>query len=343
LKAVTADAPESTSQRLYAALARLQAKVERYLPWLSLVMSVVGAVVMDRSEAQGPWVAASAAGSWLVFVLVSIVHRPPVGADAPAPGRLRQLLRFGSTAAGQSLIQLPLFFSAPFYWEACAFTPSQCVFAVLFVGAALISLWDPWCNAALLRPLLGPMLLAFASFVGFNAALPMLGVPHRVAAWISAAVVGVGLPAAELVRGAQGRQRINALLVGLAIPVALAAGAMRAVPPAPLRVVSTGIGTQVVDRTLLDPQTRLLHSPGALVCFSAVRAPHGLKDKLFHVWTLDGTEFYRLELTVQGGRRAGFRTWSRAHVPRATRGIVQCAVETGLGQILARSRLSLGS
>jgi hypothetical protein len=239
------------------------------------------------------------------------------------------------------LLQLPLFFSAPFYFEACVFTPLQTAFAVLFVVAVAISTWDPWCTSALLKPVLGPALLAFASFVGFNAALPMLGVPHRTAAWITAAVVGFAIPAVHIAGGAIGRQRLSALLVGLTVPLVLAAGGIKAVPPAPLRVMSAGIGTQVVERTLVDPRTQLTHSPGELVCWTAVRAPHGLKDKLFHVWSLNGAEFYRLELNVQGGRRAGFRTWSRAFVAHAAQGIVQCSVETGLGQTMGRTQVSI--
>lgn len=312
------------------------------MPWASLVMSIAGAVAMDRSESRGPLVAAAAAASWLVFVVVSLLHRPRADAATPAPGRWHKLLRFGSTAASQSLLQLPLFFSAPFYFDACVFTPLQTAFAVLFVVALAVSTWDPWCTRALLKPALGPALLAFASFVGFNAALPMLGVPHRAAAWITGAAVGFAIPAVHIAGGAMGRQRVSALLVGLAVPLVLAAGGMAAVPPAPLRVVSAGIGTQVVDRTLVDPSTHLARSPGGLVCFTAVRAPHGLKDKLFHVWSLDGSEFYRRELDVQGGRRAGFRTWSRAFVAHSAQGLVQCSVETGLGQTLGRTWLSIG-
>ncbi|MFT3927292.1 MAG: DUF5924 family protein [Myxococcales bacterium] len=323
--------------------ARLLAASERAMPWVSLGTSIVSAVWMDRSEAQGPWVAAAAAGSWLVFVVLSFAHRLPSTPQAKPYGRLHKLLRFGSTAASQSLLQLPLFFSAPFYFQASVFTPLQCAFGALFVVALAISAWDPWCSRALLKPVFGPALLAFASFVGFNAALPMLGVPHRTAAWITAGVVGFAIPAVHIAGGALGRQRLSALLVGLSVPLLLAVGGISAVPPAPLRVMSSGIGTQVVDRTLIDPHAHFARSPGALVCFSAVRAPHGLKDRLFHVWSLNGTEFYRLELKVEGGRRAGFRTWSRASLPRAAEGIVQCSVETGLGQTMARTQVSLGA
>jgi len=332
--------PEET--RSPARWARLLAWGERAMPWVSLALSIAGAIAMDRSESQGPLVAAAAAGSWLVFVVVSIVHRPAKEVLEASPGRFHKLLRFGSTAASQSLLQLPLFFSAPFYFEACVFTPLQTGFAVLFVIALAISTWDPWCMRALLRPVLGPALLAFASFVGFNAALPMLGLPHRIAAWITAISVGLAIPAVHIAGGALGRARVSALLVGLAVPLVLAIGGMVAVPPAPLRVVSAGLGTQVVERSLIDAREELDQSPGELVCWTAIRAPHGLKDRLFHVWSLNGTEFHRLELGVQGGRKAGFRTWSRARVAPSAQGLLQCSVETGLGQIMGRTQLRLG-
>lgn len=302
------------------------------MPWASLLVSIVGVVMMDRSESKGVYIAVTAAISWFAFVAVSLLHRPR-RESAPPPGRFSLLLRFGSTFANQSLIHYALLFSAPFYVEACAFTPAQCVFLALFALAAVVASWDPWCARVLLHPLLGSLLLAFASFVGWNAALPMVGVPHHVSIWASALVVGLGIPLLNVLNHAARPWRKWSLVVGAGVPLLLVLGGVSAVPPAPLRLVRAAIGTGVVAR---EPVGVADHFAGVseLVCFTAIRAPRGLKDGLMHVWTHEGSLLYALTVNVEGGRRAGFRTWSRARVSSSAPGRYRCDVITTLGQRL---------
>ncbi|MDB4987179.1 MAG: hypothetical protein JWN04_2357 [Myxococcaceae bacterium] len=316
--------------------------VDRLFPWASLVVSCTGAALMDHSEARGGMIAIAAAVSWLAFVLVAVLHRPARFA-APPPTRWQRFLRFGSTFANQSLLHYSLLFSAPFYFEACAFTPLQCVFVAWFVLAVAIASWDPWCARVLLSPLFGSLLLAFASFVGWNAALPMLGVPHRISVWISALFVGVGIPIVNLVSGVTGPRRAWSIAIGAALPILLLLGGIAALPPAPLRVVQAQLGTSIVERQAVGVSTRFRTVPSELVCWTAIRAPRGLKDALFHVWSRDGTVLSRVPVEVRGGRRAGFRTWSRQRLPNALAGHYRCDVVTALGQTLGGVSADVGS
>ena len=234
-------------------------------------------------------------------------------------------------------------FSAPFYLEACAFTPLQCVFAAIFLVAIVIASWDPWCARVLQNPLTGSLLLAFASFVGWNAALPMLGVPHRVAIWASIAVVAVGIPLLNVASGVTGPARAWSIVFGLSLPVLLLVGGVEAIPPAPLRVVDAKIGTGIESRQPVGVQARFESAPRELVCWTAVRAPRGLRDDLLHVWSLDGNVLRVVPVDVRGGRRAGFRTWSRQVVGRAAHGHYRCDVVTTLGQRLGGASVMIGS
>ncbi len=313
--------------------------LEHALPWISLLVSIVGVVMMDRSESKAVYIAIAAAISWFAFVIVALLHRPREG-DV-GPGRITLFLRFSSTFANQSLIHYSLLFSAPFYVEACAFTPLQCVFLAVFAVAVVVASWDPWCAWVLMHPLLGSLLLAFASFVGWNAALPMIGVPHHVSIWVSALVVGLGIPLMNVLNHAARPWRKWSIVAGASVPVLLLLGGIAAVPPAPLRVMRAQIGTGVVNR---EPVGVADHFASAreLICFTAIRAPRGLKDDLMHVWTHDGTLIYALPVNVQGGRRAGFRTWSRARVSSSAPGRYRCDVITTLGQRLGGVAVDVG-
>jgi hypothetical protein len=257
-------------------------------------------------------------------------------------GAFTRALRFTSFAANQSLVQLSLFFCAPFYAAAFVLTPLEAVFAFLFALAVVSSLWDPLCLYVLLHRAFGPLLLAFSSFVAWNAVLPMLGVPHRIGVWAAAGAVSFAVPLVQLLRGVSRRDFLWALGVAVLLPLVLWLGGVRALPPAPLRVVQAAIGTTVQDRMLADPTKSFRTSPGALVCFTAIKAPTGLTDQLTHVWRHDGELTQTIALSVKGGRKLGFRTWSRLPVPSRAHGKYRCEVMTTLGQTLGFAEATIG-
>jgi hypothetical protein len=315
---------------------------EHAMPWVSLAVSIVGVSLMDHSESKGGLIAIGAAVSWIAFLIVALVHRPrPEG--AAEPGRVTLVVRFASTFANQSLIHYSLLFSAPFYLEACAFTPLQCVFAAIFALAVVIASWDPWCVRVLLSPRFGPLLLAFASFVGWNAALPMLGVPHRMSIWWSTLAVGIGIPLITVASGVTGPRRSWSIVAGASLPLLLMVGGVEAVPPAPLRLIEAKIGTGIEAREPTGVADAYRTAPAELVCWTAVRAPRGLRDDLLHIWSLDGTVLRAVPVDVKGGRRAGYRTWSRQPVRASAQGRYRCDVVTTLGQRLGGTSVLVGS
>jgi hypothetical protein len=215
------------------------------------------------------------------------------------------------------------------------------LFLLVFALAVAIASWDPWCAWVLLHPLLGSLLLAFASFVGWNAALPMIGVSQQISIWASALVVGLGIPLLNLVNGSARPWRKWSLVAGASIPLSLILGGVAAVPPAPLRVVRAQIGTGVIEREPVGVASQFT-SANELFCFTAIRAPRGLRDGLLHVWTHDGTLLHALPVDVRGGRRAGFRTWSRQRISPSAPGRYRCEVITTLGQTLGGVSVDVG-
>ncbi|HEX5659668.1 MAG TPA: hypothetical protein VFX59_20875, partial [Polyangiales bacterium] len=66
-------------------LPRWRVWLEHLAPWGSLLISIAGVLMMDRSESKGVYIAIAAAVSWIAFVIVSLVHKPR--ADDRVPGR----------------------------------------------------------------------------------------------------------------------------------------------------------------------------------------------------------------------------------------------------------------
>lgn len=327
-------------------LARVGDFLWRAFPYASLAWGLVCAVTMDRSPRSAWMVAAGALVGWGALAGLALLHR----FEPERLPRLQALMvhaaRFGSIAANQSLLQLTLLFSLPFYFRAAVFGPAHLGFLVVLGVASAASLWDPLSEAIFARPVVGLPLQAFACFAALNVVLPVLGMSNRWSLWASAAVTVVGMPLASLAlapRQTRARDTAIAFVAALAVPVGLALGAGRAIPAAPLRLVEAGFGTGVEERALIGPMESAQAAPEKLYCFTAIWAPAGLHDALVHVWSQDGEERDRVPQQVSGGRELGFRTWSaKSSFGSEANGRWSCRVETVSGQLLGERSFRIG-
>lgn len=307
------------------------------LPWASLLFGVAGAFWMDRSPKRAWIVAVATIATWLMVLLLAWLSR----LDATGMPRTRKLLlrvaQLSSLLATQSLLQLTLFFALPFYFYAAALDVGHIVFVATLTLLSIASLWDPWTERVLQRPLLAAALPAVGSFAALAAVLPALGLSTYASLWIAVASASIGWPvltAATASHERRARSTATAALVALAFPVIMYFGGARIVPAAPLRLVRADIGTALQDHWVVDPSKSIDHAPARLVCATAIASPLGLRDRLFHVWRKDGKPRARIELKIVGGRTQGFRTNSRIQVGHPARGRYSCTVETASGQVL---------
>ena len=304
------------------------------LPWGSLALAIVSAVSMDRRPERARIIAAAAVAGWLALGVVALLERLDVARLPRFASWLARAARASTAAGAQSLIQLCLFFSLPFYVRATA-VPEQYGFVALLLLAAAVTLWTPLCAALLRRPALALVLQGVAAFAALGCVLPLVGVSIRLSLVAAAAAVVIGAPFVVT------RHRLVATLVTAALLVAaVLAGAARLIPPAPLRFVSGAIGTRLIGRALVDPRESFDAPPDRLVCWTAIAAPRGLKDRLRHVWRRDGQQRAEAGLEIRGGRAQGFRAWSTQRSPAA--GSWTCTVETETGQELGRVSVSVG-
>jgi len=325
----------------------MRERLRRLSPWLSLGVGVASALTMDRGPRRGAVVAVCAVLVWFTLLLSAWLGSV---LDPDQTGHRRWLLpalRRASLMATQSMLQLTLFFALPFYWQAATVhEPAHVLFMASLILLCVITLWDPLSTRVLGRPLLGALLPAVGSFVALCAVLPGLGFSTRTSLWLAAAAAGVGtVLVAAGVAPVDQRRAVTAralLAVGL-LGGALALGAARAVPAAPLRLIKAEIGTQLTGKWVADPASHLVRAPERLICATAIWSPLGVHDQLFHVWRRDGVPRARIKLDIRGGRGQGYRTNSRLqHLGRSADGVYRCTVETENGQVLGSASVRIG-
>jgi hypothetical protein len=330
-----------------ARLAGFRRVLGRVWPWASLALGLVSALVMDRRPERGRVVVAAIAASWVLGIGARPFLdwlTPRLGGEDATPVRLARL---GSQLAAVGPLQFVLFFTIPFFWRARAAIPAQLAFISVLAVCAVLTLWDPLLRAIASLPVPGSLLLAVGTFAGVDALLPILGASNRRSLQVAVLAMAVLWVLGAAVLAPAGRRlRVVAVVTPAALLLAAAfqlPAVRRAVPAAPLRLVSGGFGTDVKDWALTDPSTELVAPPAQLACLTVISAPRGVRDALLHVWRHDGVERDRIPLLIRGGSPWGFSTWSiKKHLGDAPAGRWTCTVETGSGQVLGELAVRVG-
>lgn len=311
---------------------RLSALGRRVAPWLSLALGLSTAVMMDRSPGKAGFFALVSVGGWALLVALSFVKRVN---DPSLPQAAIWAARFGSLAAARWQAQRSLLFALPFYLVASPGQLRHLAFEAAMLGACAVTVWTPWYTALTDRKVPSLVFQAFASFAALNVVLPVLGASNRVGLWAAAAITALVIPLGAAAMAHEGRAAValRATFAGLIVPVILAVGGATLIPPAPLRLVKAQMGTAMAGYEAADPSLEFT-APPQLVCATAIAAPRGLSDALFHVWAHDGKRLARVSLAIQGGNEKGFRTWSIWK--NVSNGEWTCRVETASGQVLGQ-------
>ena len=119
------------------------------------------------------------------------------------------------------------------------------------------------------------------------------------------------------------------------------------VPPAALRLTTVALSHEVDYQQRkpgpgikqLDAAT--LHRQG-LFSFTAVKAPRGLNEKIYHVWLQNGKVVDRILLDISGGREQGYRAWTyKQNFPANAEGHWQVKVVTESEQLIGLTRFTV--
>jgi hypothetical protein len=292
--------------------------------------------------------------AWIVgyLLLLCLVFAVLVEVRQPLAESGRRSGRLVVTAADytiQTLYHGLLLFVLPAYYASATLTSVNVVFLLVLVALAILATFDPWYRAIVQpRPWLGYVFFVVSIFAALNVALPLVGLPPFGALMASAFVASLAIT--PVVRRAGGRTWRAALRVTVALGVVAAAVAAvgRAwIPPAPLFMARAALVWDLPDLDAIEALPMTLPAAEVkergLVAYTAIYAPAGLRQAVSHVWRHRGQVIQVVSLApVLGGRRAGYRTYSRkTSFPEEPEGRWSVDVVTASGQLIGRLRFRI--
>jgi hypothetical protein len=325
--------------------------VTRAFAWLrrwgiscaSLAGGLLTLFVFRRELPQTRWIVGYLLVLWLLIAL-SVQLRESFRAT-----RAGRLALGAADYTIQSLYHGVLLFLLPAYWASTTLDSPNVVFLLVLVILVLLATFDPWYRAVVGRlPAIVDAFFFVSAFAALHVALALIGLTPLSAMLLAAWLAALGLSPAlrRSRRWAWPRALRVTALAGLGA-AALAFVARDGIPPAPLFLARATLARDVSGG---EPVGELGTSLAAedlrgLVAFTAVYAPAGLRQPIAHVWRREGRIVSVVRLSpVHGGRREGFRTYSRKTVMPAEReGRWTVDVVTDSGQLIGRLRFRVES
>lgn len=289
--------------------------LQRY-PWaMPLVGFVSGAASFFLVEREQDRFAQSIAilmlVSWVWLAMEKLLRRGVqrwLGAPLPPP-----LVSF----ATQMVHQESLFFVIPFFAITTAWNTGQMVFTSALAVFALVSILDPiyfhWLAA---RRWLYFIFHGVTSFAVLLTALPILfHLPTPQAYLLSlGAAIALSLPGVVSALPLRWWGRGLAALALILLTTGIGLYTRPWIPPATLRLTKVAVTDQINDRqraperelkVVTEEQLRQ-----GLYAYTAIRAPRGLRERIYHEWRRNGRTVDRIALDINGGREAGYRAWT---------------------------------
>lgn len=325
-------------------LLRLFALVRRYpgvIAAFGFVSGLVSFFMVDRHEGFARIVAMLMLVSWVWLILEQVLHRAVerwFRLSLPPP-----VLRY----ATQLIHQESLFFSLPFFATTTSWNSGQLVFTGLLGVAALVSIIDPiyyrWLAPRRWLYLTYHTLTLFAVLLAALPVILQIPTPESYKLALGVAVL-LSFPS---VAGSLPLQRWWRGLVLLALMAALAGVGwwLRLwVPPATLWLHHVAVTTQVDDANRAPGKSLRELSPAelrgqGLYAYTAINAPLGLQERIWHIWMHDGVEVDRIAIDIRGGRKEGYRAWThKQNFPDRPVGRWQVKVLTDAGQMIGMLR-----
>lgn len=114
--------------------------------------------------------------------------------------------------------------------------------------------------------------------------------------------------------------------------------------PATLWLTEVAIATSMDSRSMEAGESLRAVTPAqmrdrGIYAYTAINAPLGLEEHIYHVWLHDGQEMDRIALDIRGGRKEGYRAWThKQNFPADPRGRWQVKVMTDTGQMIGTLR-----
>lgn len=304
----------------------------------SLVGGLLTLFVFRRGLPQARWIIGYLLLLWLLIALSVQLQE---GFRATRAGRF---VLGAADYTIQTLYHAILLFLLPAYWASTTLDSRNVAFLLLLVTLALLATFDPWYRALAERTTAVTDAFCFVSvFAALGVALPLVGVPPFWALLLSAWIAAVALsPALRRSRRWPWRRALGVTALGGLLVAGLAFAARTWIPPAPLFLVRATLARDVARSEPIGALGSTIRPEDmrGLVAFTAVHAPAGLRQPIAHEWWRERQLESVVRLSpIRGGRREGFRTYSRKPlVPADPTGRWTVDVVTDSGQLIGRLR-----
>lgn len=299
-------------------------------------------ILVDRQAGLASWVAILLLVSWIWLMLENTLtglFARTFKREIPQP-----LLRY----ATQMIHQESLFFVLPFFFITTTWNSGQLIFTGLLGAAGLISIVDPLYYRWLApRRWLFMALHTLTLFAALLTALPIILHLTTAQSFKLALIAAMALSFPSLASSfliTNWRRGVALVLVTLS--VGAGGWLLRSwVPPATLWLTEVAVSTEVINRQPGDSLDEIPVSQirgAGLYAYTAINAPRGLNERIYHVWQLNGKEVDRIALDIHGGRKEGYRAWThKQNFPPNPVGRWQVRVLTEDGQVIGVLRFKV--
>ncbi|GGY10863.1 membrane protein [Litchfieldella qijiaojingensis] len=325
---------------------RLISRIRPYMwvwPPVAFSAGVASFFLVDRQQWLGGALALGMLLAWVLLLSESLIGR------FLARRGYSTLPRGVTTFIAQMIHQETLFFCLPFLLATTVWTSGQALFTLLIVALALLSILDPLYFK--LADRYRWVYFAFHAqcvFVVVLVTLPLMLQLTTSESLRYAVVLMVifSLPSLlHLVRPQQFKGWMT--MFGLLALLASLAWVGRAwVPPANLWINGSALspGLDTATRTpqgSVRLQTDALRRSG-LYAYTAIRAPRGLREEVYHEWRHEGELMDRIPLVIHGGREDGYRAWThKRNFPKESAGRWRIDIMTTSGQRIGVMRFTV--
>ena len=288
-----------------------------YAPWISLGLGVLARSLSHKGVDFAPKALAIVALAWLLPIGVARwLHAPAEGA---AESKVHHFLRSASPAVTVLLYKNVLFFLVPI-WFGSAHLPSLNTFVPLgFAAMAIFTCfarrYREWVLDRPRARVLWTAVVLFAALVPATAVVAFTS--PRTSIVISALLASVVAWAALAPQQSLLSKKGLASALGVALPVAVLLGlAAPLFPPVPMVCHDEGVGTGIDKRELVGRAKRFPAGTPRVHAWFEVTLPKRDRQEVEFQWFHQGEPVGgRLRVTVEGGRKEGFRTSSLRNAP----------------------------
>lgn len=335
----------STTQR---SVERIVARIRPFVwlwPPIAFGAGMASFFLVERQQWLGGALALGMLFAWVLLLCESLIGR------MLARRGYRTLPRGVTTFIAQMIHQEALFFSLPFLLATTVWSSGQALFTLLIVSMAVVSIIDPlYYKLAERHRWIFFAFHAQCVFVLVLVTLPIMlqlttGQSLRYALGI---MLLFSVPSLlHLLRPREWKGWIIMVILLLALS-GLAWAGRAWVPPANLWIhgsaLSPGFDTESrAPQGSIRLQADELRRSG-LYAYTAIRAPRGLRERVYHEWRHEGELVDRIPLTIRGGREGGYRAWThKRNFPNDATGEWRIDVTTASGQRIGIRRFNVSS